>query len=68
MLALTASTIHAQTDKAEADRIIYQMLTADRQTENRHPRLVILGSQLQETSEKGIYIVPGDSFQIKSLR
>lgn len=68
MLALMASTIHAQTDKAEADRIIYQMLTADRQTENRHPRLVILGSQLQETSEKGIYIVPGDSFQIKSLR
>ena len=59
---------HLQTDKAEADQIVYQMLTAKRQTENWHPALIILANQLQETVEKGIYLVPGDSFQIKSLR
>lgn len=59
---------HLQTDKAEADQIVYQMLTAKRQTENWHPALIILANQLQETAEKGIYLVPGDSFQIKSLR
>ena len=59
---------HGETDKAEADQIVYQMLTGDRQTENWHPGLIILDSQLHETAEKGIYIVRGDSFQIKSLR
>lgn len=58
----------AQTDKAEADQIIYEMLTAKNQTENWHPGILIQESQLQETNERGIFIVPGDSFQIKSLR
>ena len=65
---LLATAIHAQTDKAEADQIVYEMLTSKTQTENWHPGLVIIDSQLQETAEKGIYIVPGDTFQVKSLR
>ena len=68
VLALIIGHVSAQTDKAEADQIIYEMLTAKNQTENWHPRLVIQESLLKETNEKGIFIVPGDSFQIKSLR
>ena len=68
LLLLASGLTFAQTDKAEADRIVYQMLTSGNQTENWHPGLVILNSQLEETAEKGIFIVKGDSFQIKSLR
>lgn len=65
---LASGSTFAQTDKAEADQIVYQMLTSASQTENWHPGLVILNSQLEETAENGIFIVRGDSFQIKSLR
>lgn len=68
VLALIIGYASAQTDKAEADQIIYEMLTAKNQTENWHPGIVVQENKLQETNEKGIYIVPGDSFQIKSLR
>ena len=68
VLAVVLGNASAQTDKAEADQIIYEMLTAGNQTENWHPGIVIQESQLKETNEKGIYIVQGDSFQIKSLR
>jgi len=68
VLSFIIGHVFAQTDKAEADRIIYEMLTAKNQTENWHPGLLIQESQLKETNEKGIYIVLGDSFQIKSLR
>ena len=68
LLALIIGNAFAQTDKAEADQIIYEMLTANNQTENWHPGIVIQENLLKETNEKGIYIVPGDSFQIKSLR
>ena len=67
-LTLIMGHTSAQTDKAEADQIIYEMLTAKNQTENWHPTMIIQESLLKETNEKGIYIVPGDSFQIKSLR
>ena len=55
-------------DKAEADQLIYQELTGESKVENWHPKLIILGNMLEETAEKGIFIVKGDSFQIKSLR
>lgn len=58
----------AQTDKADADKLVYQMLTSAKQTENWHPAMIIRSDELKETAEKGIYIVSGDSFQIKSLR
>ena len=68
VLAFIIGHAYAQTDKAEADQIIYEMLTAKSQTENWHSGMLIQESQLKETNEQGIYIVPGDSFQIKSLR
>lgn len=68
ILLLMTVTVSAQTDKAEADQIIYQMLTEKSQTENWHSELVIESSRLEATPEQDIYIVPGDSFQIKSLR
>ena len=58
----------AQTDKAEADQLVYEMLTAMNRTENWHPGMVIRKSQLKETMEKGIYLVRGDSFQVSSMR
>ena len=68
VLTLLLDHASAQTDKAEADLIIYEMLTAKNITENWHPSVVIQEKQLKETNEKGVFIVPGDSFQIKSLR
>lgn len=68
LLLLMARLTFAQTDKAEADNIIYQMLTSKVTTENWHPGLIIEGNKLKPTAEEGIFIVPGDSFQISSLR
>lgn len=68
IIALFICNAFAQTDKAEADQIIYEMLASKNLTENWHPGLVIRENQLKETNEKGIFIVLGDSFQIKSLR
>lgn len=65
---MIALGMKAQTDKADADQLIYQMLTSSSQTEDWHPAMIIQNDNLKETSEKGIYIVSGDSFQIKSLR
>ena len=47
----------AQTDKAVADQLVYDMLTTMNVTENWHPGMVIRQSQLKETAEKGIYMV-----------
>lgn len=69
ILSSTYLAIYAQAkDKAEADQLIYEELTSNYETENWHPKLIILGNRLEETAEKGIFIVKGDSFQIKSLR
>ena len=56
------------TDKADADRLIYDMLTANAMTENWHAPLMVSRSQLQETGELGIFKVIGTSFQVESLR
>lgn len=68
ILLLAAVAVSAQTDKADADKIIYQMLTEKSQTENWHLELVIESSKLEAMPEQDIYVVRGDSFQIKSLR
>lgn len=68
VLAFIACFASAQTDKAEADLIIYEMLKSKSQAENWHPDVIIEENLLKETYEKGMYIVPGDSFQIRSLR
>lgn len=60
---------HAQAlDKAEKDQLIYEELTADYELENWHPDMIVASHMLKETDEKGIFIVKGDSFQVKSIR
>ena len=66
---LSSLSIHAQAvDKAEKDQLIYEELTADYELENWHPDMIIASHMLKETDEKGIFIVKGDSFQVKSIR
>lgn len=67
--AVTAITAHAQaTDKHDADQLVYKELTGSYEPQNWHPDLVITKEMLTETNEQGIYIVRGDSFQVKSMR
>ncbi len=56
------------TDKHDADRLVYKELTADYDVENWHENLVITRDMLTDTQERGLYIVRGDSFQVKSIR
>ncbi len=56
------------TDKHGADRLIYSELTAAYDAENWHENLVITRDMLADTQEKDLYIVRGDSFQVKSIR
>ena len=67
-LLLLTATVGAQTDKAEADSILLSQLTARMHTENWHPDFQVQEDQLRQTPEEGICILPGDSFQIRSLR
>ena len=67
-LVFLITDVFAQTDKAEADLLVYDMLTAMNMTENWHPNKNKRKNQLKETAEKGIYIVCGESFQINSMR
>lgn len=55
------------TDKADADLIIFQELSTPHTVENWHPDLIILDSKLSETSEEGVFVLRGDTFQIRSL-
>lgn len=56
------------TDKAEADLLIYHELTAGYETENWHPEMIVNERKLTPTEEEGIFVVKGDSFQVKSVR
>ena len=69
MIWLFPMIVGAQaTDKAGADQMIYQELTAGYELDNWHPELKVTNDRLKETNEKGIYMVKGDSFQVKSIR
>ncbi len=67
-LLLTLSVSAQATDKHDADMLVYNELTAGYQTENWHADLNITKDMLRETHEKDVYIAPGDSFQVKSMR
>lgn len=56
------------TDKSDKDQLIYQVLTSDYELENWHPDLIVASNFVKETDEKGIFVVMGDSFQVKSIR
>ena len=66
-LLTIGSTAIAQTDKAEADRIVFQMLSNETTAENWHPSPVILSDRVRPTAEEGLYVVKGDTFQVRSI-
>lgn len=68
MTVLPLTTAAQAKDKAEADLMVWGELTAEYETENYHPRLIIQKDLISETAEEGIWLIKGDSFQIKSLR
>ena len=58
----------AQTsDKVDADKLLFETLQQTSIIENYHEPLVITSKQLQQTNEKNIFLVKGESFQVKSL-
>ena len=65
---LAAVTASAQDrDKVSADTLLYEQLCAQHVTENYHAPYTINKRDLEATAERGIYIVNGKSFQVKSL-
>ena len=66
--ATTATAWGQATDKADADQIVFQELSAQHDLENWHPELLVTADSLTETAEKGIYLLRGNFFQVKSLR
>ena len=69
LLLLVPIGVSAQaTDKAEADSMVWQILTAHYEPENWHPKLIVEEARLENSAEKGIYCVKGDIFQVQSLR
>lgn len=67
-VATVALPVAAQyTDKAAADSMLYAVLSQPSLTENWHQPTVIADSMLVPTAEQGVFIVRGESFQVKSL-
>ena len=65
---LASFSVNAQViDKAEKDQLIYKELTAGYAIVNWHPDMVVAGHMIRETEEEGVYLVKGDSFQVKSI-
>lgn len=56
------------TDKVEADRILFEMLSGSHAVENWHEPLAIDGQSLRNTAEEGLFLVEGKAFQVNSLR
>jgi hypothetical protein len=65
---LVASMAVAQDrDKVSADTLLYEQLCASHVAENYHAPLTVSKRDLESTAERGIYIVKGKSFQVKSM-
>ena len=65
LISVTASA--QDRDKVSADTLLYEQLCAKHVTENYHAPYTVNKRDLQSTAERGIYIVKGKSFQVKSL-
>ena len=65
LISVTASA--QDRDKVSADTLLYEQLCAKHVTENYHAPYTVSKRDLQSTAERGIYIVKGKSFQVKSL-
>lgn len=68
VLILSTGTIFAQErDKKVADDLLYEQLCANNTTENYHAPFTVSAPRLKNTKEKGIFLLQGDTFQIRSL-
>lgn len=61
------SNVSNRADKVAADNLFFEELSAKHIVENWHDSLNFDMKALQRTNEDGIFIVPGNEFQIKSL-
>ena len=68
ILCLTSLGAFSQaSDKVDADKLLFEALRQATVSENYHEPLIISSDRLTETSEKGIYLMKGNSFQVSSL-
>lgn len=68
VLIMSIGTISAQErDKKVADDLLYEQLCANNTTENYHAPFTVSTQRLKSTKEKGILLLQGDTFQIRSL-
>ena len=68
ILSLTTLGAFSQaSDKVDADKMLFESLRQATVSENYHEPLIISSDRLTETSEKGIYLMKGNSFQVSSL-
>lgn len=68
ILCLTTLGAFSQaSDKVDADKMLFESLRQATVSENYHEPLIISSDRLTETSEKGIYLMKGNSFQVSSL-
>lgn len=66
---LASLAVWAQkTDKVDADRLLWDELNTKHVVENWHEPYEYDELLFKETYEDGIFLIPGDSFQIESLR
>ncbi|MBO5186738.1 MAG: hypothetical protein J6B91_06775 [Prevotella sp.] len=56
------------TDKVDADRILFELLSDSHVVENWHEPLAINDRSLRKTAEDGLFLVEGKAFQVNSLR
>ncbi len=64
--AMQAQTKHF--DKADADKLVYELLSANTGGRDYRPKLVTGKDKLADTNEERIKLLPGKAFQINSLR
>jgi len=54
-------------DKKVADDLLYEQLCASNSTENYHAPYTIAEQKLKRTAERSVFLLQGDTFQIRSL-
>ena len=67
VLLVAGMAVAQDRDKVSADTLLYEQLCASHVAENYHAPLTVSKRDLESTAERGIYIVKGKSFQVKSM-
>ena len=64
----TAIAQNHKFDKGDADELLYEQLTSCNVVENWHRELIIDEKKLTPTDEENIYVLPGDTLQMREMR